>query len=272
MFIFIAILIAFVVIFLFFKTKTPKVSAQCLVTGAVKSGKSLFALHLAMSELRKRRIKVAVYNFFARIFRKPLKPRPLLYSTVPLKTDYVPVTKELILREERFVYGSVIYAPECSLIANSMDYNDSSLNERFTLFCKLIGHSTKGGLVVWDTQSIADNHYALKRCISEYFYIHHSVTWLPFFVLSYVRELRYSEDGSEINTYQSDLEDTLKCVWIPKKLFKIYDRYCYSIFTDGKPVQNQVVHGKNLPDLKARKIISFHKYKSLDKFIEGDKK
>jgi len=251
-----------VVIVLTRKFKKPKISCMALVTGGVKAGKSTFSCALALSKYKSQVRKVRFANFFRRIFRKELLEKPLLYSNVPLKCEYVPLTDDLLLRKQRFVYRSVIYAQEASLIADSQLIKNLDINQRLLLFNKLIGHETKGGYLIYDTQCINDNHYSVKRCISEYFYVHDTVKWIPFILLCHVRELRYSDDGQEINVYEGDVEESMRTVLIFKRTWKMFDAYCYSVLTDHLPVASDVVEGRELSDLKAHKIVSFRKYKN----------
>lgn len=244
------------------KFKKPKIACVALVTGGVKAGKSTFSLALALSKYKSQVRKVKFANFFRRLFRREPLEKPLLYSNVPLACDYVPLTDDLLLRKQRFVYRSVIYAQEASLIADSQLIKNLDINQRLLLFNKLIGHETKGGYLIYDTQSINDNHYAVKRCLSEFFYVHDTIKFLPFVLLVHVRELRYSDDSQELNIYDSDIEDSLKTVMISKRVWKKFDAYCYSVLTDHLPAANNVVNGKQLPDLKARKIVSFRNYKN----------
>lgn len=244
------------------KFKKPKISCMALVTGGVKAGKSTFSCALALSKYKSQVRKVRFANFFRRIFRKELFEKPLLYSNVPLKCEYVPLTDDLLLRQQRFVYRSVIYAQEASLIADSQLIKNLDINQRLLLFNKLIGHETKGGYLIYDTQSINDNHYSIKRCISEYFYIHDTIKWIPFVLLCHVRELRYSDDGQEINVYEGDVEESMRTVLVSKRIWKMFDAYCYSVLTDHLPVASDVVEGRELSDLKARKVVSFRKYKN----------
>ena len=251
-----------VVIVLTRKFKKPKISCMALVTGGVKAGKSTFSCALALSKYKSQVRKVRFANFFRRIFRKELFEKPLLYSNVPLNCEYVPLTDDLLLRKQRFVYRSVIYAQEASLIADSQLIKNLDINQRLLLFNKLIGHETKGGYLIYDTQCINDNHYSVKRCISEYFYIHDTVKWIPFILLCHVRELRYSDDGQEINVYEGDVEESMRTVLVSKRVWKMFDAYCYSVLTDHLPVASEVVEGRKLLDLKAHKIVSFRKYKN----------
>lgn len=269
------ILIALVVLVVWFMwtMKVPKYGNLVLTTGGVKTGKTMLSVYFAYKAHQKAKMKVRIQNFIIKLFRlkKPLKETPLLYSNIPLKCPHVPLTDDLLKRKARFAYGSVIYICESSLVADSMAYKDDFTNEQLLLLNKLIAHETKGGYMFYDTQAINDNHYAVKRCLSTYFYIHHSIKWVPFFVIMYVRELKYSDDNSAVNTFESDVEDSLQRIVVPKKVWKMYDCYCYSILTDHLPVVNNVVE---TDDLKAREILSFKKFKNLYGIsaVEGDKK
>lgn len=256
------IIIGVIILFFWLKHlfKLPKIGATAMFTGAPKTGKSTIAIATAFSELRKRRFKTWIYNIFN---RKNKKEMPLLYSNIPLKSKYyVPITKNLILRKEKFVYNSVIYLGEFSLVADSMEFKDKELNERLQLFCKLIGHETKGGCLITDTQCIADCHYAMKRVTGQYFYIHHTlnIPLLPFLIM-YVREQQYSEDNSTITARSEDNEEDLKRVLILKSVWKKFDCYCYSIFTDDLNTNKET---EEIESYKATKIVSFKKWLTLD--------
>lgn len=234
--------------------KLPKVGSLALVSGGVKAGKTTFGVALAIREYRSRVRSVKINNFFRKLFKKPLRELPLLYSNIPLKMQYVPLTKDLLMRRCRFVYGSVIYVSECSLVADSQLVKNPILNEDLLYFNKLIGHETKGGCIIYDTQSVADCHYSIKRCLSEYFYVHHMVKWIPFFLVAYVQECRYSEDNSTISVSTDDIELHLRKVIIRKSVWKKFDCYCYSLLTDNLPVTDNVTIAE---DLKCGNIVSF---------------
>lgn len=270
------ILVVLVVLFLWHKLmskfKVTKIGALALVTGGVKTGKSTLSVAMVRSEYKARTRKIKFKNFFRKLFNKPLIDLPLIYSNVPLGLPYVPLTDDLLLRKKRFVYGSVIYVQEASLVADSQLIRDMDINERLMLFNKLIGHETKGGVIIYDTQCIGDVHYSLKRCVSNYFYIHHLVKWIPFILIARVQECRYSDDGTTITVSTEDVENTLKSVIIRKKNWRYFDCYCYSVLTDDLPVENDVIYNNiNTLDLKARKILSFRKLKKEGK-IEDEKK
>jgi hypothetical protein len=163
-------LLVFFAIKFFIKFKTPKLNSLVMVTGGVKCGKSTLSVHMAITTFKRNLFKVKFKNFFRKLFKKPLQELPLLYSNVPLAINYVPVTRDMLMRKERFVYGSVVYIQEASLLADSQLIKDKDLNNQLLLFFKLFGHESKGGTCILDTQCIGDVHYSIKRSISEYFY------------------------------------------------------------------------------------------------------
>ncbi len=254
--------------FIFYKIskhfKVPKIACVSLTTGGVKSGKSTFSVYLAISTYKRIHRRWKVRKVFQTLFNKPIDEEPLLYSNIPLSVPYVPITLELLQRKIRPRYGSVAYVNEASLLCDQMLYKDDELSERLTLFNKLFGHETCGGYLVYDTQCIGDVHYAVKRSLSNYFYVHHLEKRIPFFLVAKVREERYSDDmGTITNTYSEDVEENLKTVIIPKSVWKKFDAYCFSVLTDSLPVSDSVIKGTT--DLKARVIVSFRKFKTLQK-------
>ena len=264
--IFIFILAVVIICFVGYKMRIPKCGNMILVTGGVKTGKTTLSVHLVKRIWKKQKTKAKISNailfclrWIPKFRKKQYKPMPLIYSNIPLSIPYVPLTKDMLERNERFVYGSVIYCCEASLIADSMCFKDAYVNEQLLLFNKLIAHETRGGYIIYDTQSIADNHFAVKRCLSSYFYIHHAIK-IPFFVLMYVRELKFSEDNSAVNTFEDDASENLELVIVPKKVWKLFDCYCYSALTDHLPVADKPVKAKSL---KAKNIVSFKNFKKL---------
>ena len=261
----ILILAVVAIIFIIKLFKVPKIGCIGMVTGGVKCGKSMLSVWLAKRKYKSQVRKWKIRCFFRKIFarKKPLPEKPLLYSNVKLAgVPYTLLTT--VTRKVRPAYGSVVYIQEASLLADSMAFKDMEVNERMLLFNKLFGHETHGGYLIYDTQSIQDNHYAVKRCINSYFWIHHNVK-LPFFVLLFVREFFYSEDNSTVNTV-----DSLKMIIIPKRVWKMYDAYCYSAFTDDLPVEKKErftpIKLFKKADLKTRKIITLKKFKTIEEY------
>lgn len=252
--------------------KIPKVGNMILITGGIKTGKSTLSVHMVNRLYTRQLIKFYIKGFLLRVVKflkikkfknVPLPEKPLIYSNIPLKRDYVPLTNDLLLRKTRFVYGSVVYVCESSLFCDSQSFKNDEVNERMLLLNKLFAHETKGGFLVYDTQSISDNHYAVKRTLSTYLHIHHTIK-IPFFCLMWLQELHYSEDGSRINTFDDDAENKLQLIIVPKSVWKQFDCYCYSVLTDKLKVDNNVVKKSKVKSLKAKKIISVKKFKTIE--------
>lgn len=244
------------------KFKVPKVGCIALVTGGVKTGKSTFAVNLAIKLYKRVHRAWRVLSIVRKLFHLELEEEPLLYSNIPLAVPYVELTEDIIMRRKRLRYKSVVYVNEASLLADKNSFKDLEQDERIMLFNKLFGHETKGGNIIYDTQAIVDLNCNIRRCLSDYFYIHHLEKRFPFVLCAKVREERYSEDGSVINSYNDDVEDCLKKVLISKKVWKKFDAYCFSSLTDNLPVEDKVVC-RDKDDLKVRDIVSFHKFKTI---------
>jgi hypothetical protein len=260
--------------------KVIKTNCVLLVTGAPKTGKSLLDIYITTKKYKSNLKKVKFQNLLRRILGKEEKPLPHLYSNIPLKIKgYKPLLKEHLTRNYKFEDYSVIYLGEFSLVANSTlgtkrgtkdGVNYDLINEQLLLFTKLIGHEIKGGYMAMDTQVIADCHYAAKRCLSNYFYIHHSMN-IPFFKILWVKECLYSDDTSTTQAQTTDLEDGLQWLIIPKrKYYKMYDYRCYSILTDNLPLSPD--YNEIPTDLKAREIVSFTDYQEIKNFKEREQK
>lgn len=255
----ICLLIVLGILFIWFKFfKVPKFGNLILVTGGVKSGKTLLSLHLARKRYKMVLLKTKIANFFRKLFKKPLIDLPLFYSSIPVGFDYVPIDKDILTLKKRVVWNSVMFVDEASLFADSQLIKDMFVNNGLLLFNKLCAHFGLSCLV-YNTQCISDVHYSIKRSLSNYFYVHHSRKCLILpFVVMYVQEYRYSDDGSVISVSgNKDLEETLKRVIVPKKIFKLYDSRCYrKIIQDLQPSYKVIKMSKN-SNLTCDEIISF---------------
>ena len=75
-----------------------------------------------------------------------------------------------------------------------------------------------------------------------------------------------------MNTFDDDVEKTLQLVIIPKRVWKLFDCYCYSVLTDDLPVVDQTVDVELLQDKKARRIVSFREYQSIPaKYLDNER-
>ena len=261
------LLVIGIILFVIFKKhfKVPKFGSLCVTTGGLKTGKSTFSLHLAKQTYKRNLRSVKIENFFRKLFSKPLVEEPLFYTTIPVNFPHVRLTLELIERKKRFAYKSVVWIDEATLLADSQLYKDANLNAQLLEFCKLFGHETKGGCLFFTSHCLTELHIAMRRASSEYFYVHSMLKWIPFFLIATIREERYSEDGTSVNVYNEDVENCLRRVIVPKKIWKDFDCYCYSVLTDHLPVENTIID--KVDTLKADYVVSFnplHRYEKKD--------
>lgn len=239
------------------KFKVPKVGAVALVTGAVKSGKSTFSFILAYRNFKKRHRRW----YFRKIIFRANEEEPLFYSNIPVKIKhYVPLSLDMIRRKTRLNYGSVTWLDEASLIADSQLWKDQLINEEIQLFMKLYGHETKGGILIYNTQSYQDLHYGFARCTSQIFFVHHTTGWLPFLGISKVRELVANVNDNTINVVDKDLEEDLLPFWFLKTVYKKFDCYAFSYLTDDLPREDNQIDNTLCNDLKAKSIVSFRNF------------
>ena len=256
----IILLVIFFILFIKLKFKRLKVPSVLLITGTIGGGKTSFAVHQSIKLHKREHFKWAIKKFFGK-----LEEEPLLYSNIPLKYKYyVPLVKDEILRNKRFAFKSVILWSEASLILDSQNYKNEDINANASLFIKLIRHSTHGGYLICETQGISDLHYSIKRVLTNYLYIHRCVKWIPFILIFKVREMAYSYDNQGVmNVYNSDLEDTSKTLIVSKSIWKKYDTYTFSKFTDSLDYDFVLLSKSDLEklDLKSDDIVSFNNLK-----------
>lgn len=230
-----------------------------LITGGIKTGKSTLSVYLAIRKYKRNHLIWKIKKTFCKIFNKKIPEEPLFYSNIPLKIPYVDISNNLLMRKKRFNYKSIAYICEASLIADSQLIKNQDINENLLLFNKLFAHETRGGSIFYDTQSIADCHYSIKRALSSYIDIHHTFKWIPFILLMWTKERTYSEDNSIVNTVDKDPEEELKLIIVPKNVWKKFDCYCYSSFTDELPIENEK---KIAISLKVDELVSFREFKN----------
>lgn len=248
------VLIAVIVLYFVYRKnfKILKVPSVCLITGGVKTGKSLLSVNLAIKDYKKRH---RIWWWLTHVFKKDME-EPLFYTNVEIRfksikrnkdgeyirthhldKNIVQVNLDHLMRIKRFNYKSIIYIQESSLMSDNMDWKDEGKNVELSLFNKLIAHETRGGKLYYDTQSPLDNHYSMKRVCSTYFFIQKNLNLLLFHVL-YIREMINTENG--VNNFTDDVETTTRKVLIPFWYHWKYNRYEFSYLTDDLEKDNKV--------------------------------
>lgn len=265
------ILLAVVVVWLIYNHNFKNIvtNCVCLLTGAPKTGKDLLQNDLAV--LKYKRVHI-VWWWLTKVFHQK-REEPLFYCNYDfsfgcrevyfnsknkiwrffhgrtwkphrLDKNIRKMTLKCLLREERFAFKSVCSITEATLVADNMlsvgkGEELQKLNTELTCFFKLFGHETHGGFIYLNTQNLQDVHYAVKRVCSSFFYIQKRKRFLWWDIL-YLREMVNSDMGA-MNNFASDVDKTmLKYLVWRKRVYKRYDCYEFSKFTDHLPVADSV--------------------------------
>lgn len=247
--------------------KVLKIKNIVFVDGALGTGKSFFSVALAVrlykKQLRIWKLKKFLFPILGVAFKRFQNVRlekPRLYSNINLRNvEFVHLNRDLMFRQQRFAYKSVVLIDEFSLMADQFTYKDREMSERLSLFFKLFRHETMGGYCVINSQSTSDLHYSLKYVLSDYLYIHHKSKF-PFVTALCCQEMAYCGDAngmSVMNVRDRDVEESCKTMLVLNKYYKYYDSYCYSIFTDSCPVYKISDFHKKGENIKDENLVTF---------------
>ena len=226
------ILIVLIIIY----SRAPYIGCLTLITGALKSGKTLMGLRCALRKYKMARLIWKLKCRWRRLIKQKEPEEPLFYTNIAVAgVHFVPVTLDILYRRVRVAHKSVMFLSETSLIADSMTVRDALLNEEINTFFKLYGHESHGGKCIIETQNVLDNHYAIKRCLTFYYNIDANFT-LPFFKLVRFYKVFYSDDDTVRNVVSLNSKVDYSYMLIPKSMFTRYDSYTYSWLTDDLPL------------------------------------
>lgn len=278
-FIVIIIVILVLLLILFRRSKRFYFDNVVMLNGSIGSGKTSTGVKIAFNSInkahsiwwRKKYIYSKIFKFkYNKYALQELEEEPLLYSNIPLKHRlYTPLTTDILKRQKRCHYKSVIFIDESSLLATSLDYKDKELSESLTLFLKLVRHSLHGSYrnllgsypnLIITTQSKNDNHFAFDRTLNQVLYIFKSIN-IPFFKVVWARDLLLID--SVLNNFDDDIKQSFSIRWflVPKSIFKKYNSYCYSFLSDQF---EKIGSPKTITNLHKRfEIPTFHSWREI---------
>lgn len=204
---FLYIILAIALIWLFVKPYVIKHDTVSLYTGSLGSGKTLVGVSDALRMLRKNRIKVFWHN----LWHKDKKPKPMLYSSIPIqiskKEKSLDLKTEHILMTERITEKSVVFIDEVSLFLNSFETvitnnNVKTVEEMATLF----RHYTKGGFLIMTTQNTSKCNYVIRYCCNECFNLSNfnTIPIIHFVYWHKIRHITLTDDVKTIEEGQSE--------------------------------------------------------------------
>ena len=259
---FIIIVIGLIILLFYLRKKFKRLVLPnvFLVDGAPKTGKSALSLTLAHRIYMKNCFKWFIGKGFYwlryhNLTNYPLKP--MFYTNIPVGFTHNPLTKEIIYFKVKVPPKSVIFIDEASLFADSQLIKDRRLNTQLTLFCKMIGHVTRGGSMILNSQQCSDLHYSFKRILGRYLYIYQTYKF-PIVSVSQVREMMYSDDTSIVNDINEDAELSMRKIFFFNGVYKRYDCFCYYNLVKDKDTQVDYGFKFDRKDLSVQELVSFN--------------
>lgn len=223
----ILILVLIVVAIFLIVTYTIKYDTIIAFTGGLGSGKSFLSCKYAIKLLRKNRFKVWLYNLF---HRKNKRPRPLLYSSIPVKISGKEWANELLpehcLLTQSVVERSIVFIDEVGAFASQFDFNLPNVRDNFNEFVRLFRHYTKGGYLVVNDQCSENINLYIRRRINTVYNLMRFKVWFKLVWTVRVRNISISEEIKTVEEEDTEDNTTLMIGLMP--LFKRYDTYCYS--------------------------------------------
>lgn len=242
------------------KLKMLVLPCVTFVSGAPKTGKTALSLYLARKKYVGNLIKWHLGKPIFWLFKHSLKDyplKPMFYSNIPVSFLHNPITADIIFMRHKVPKKSVFFFDEASLLADSQLFKDGKLNMDLLMFFKTIGHTTYGGACFLNSQVIGDCHYAIKRVLGSYLYIHHTATF-PLISICKVREMVFSDDGQVGNQVTEDLDLSMRNVLILNRVFKWYDKFGLSTLVDDKPYEVDYNFKFDKKQLKVYYVVSFN--------------
>ena len=261
-----------IIAFIAFKYLTREIDTGkiLLITGALKTGKSV----CSFAQAKRTYEKSLCEYYFKRIFDRTLE-KPILYcniqSNFPKRYRVCWLKDDHLRRNVKLAWGCTVLIDEASLIARSTDAKDKSIEDALVDFIKLFAHECNGKLIL-NTQALSDCHFAIKRCIQDYLYIEKKI-YTPFGYLMMVGYYRNSVvDGTgDVNSSVAGLSplrltkglknnDTVsnrEWILVPMKTFTYFSSTTYSGLTDHLPMDNQ--EQERTLNLKTYKVMSLRK-------------
>ena len=217
-------------------------------TGGLGSGKSFLSVKTALKLLKRKRREVRWHNFW----HKQKKPRPLLYSSIPIKIsrkeNSTLLTGEHLTLQQHLVLNSVVLLDEVGGFCSQFDYRVDN-SEMFEEFVRFFRHYVQGYLVVND-QCSENIVLQVRRRLNTVYNL--MCFRKRFFGLFYTVKVRNISVSEEIKTIEEEnTEDNMRTLLGLMPWTRHYDTHCYSERYNYVPIEKDVEHVK----MKTNKII-----------------
>ncbi len=235
MVVFIILVVLAILFFIIFRPMFQKPDTCVLYVGGLGTGKSIVSVGMGKKLLRRNRFRVWLYNLFHR--RNP-RPRPLLYSNIPIRIsrkEWSVVLDDLTpVLAYKVIPRSVVFFDEVSLWLDQMTVkpkNAESIEEFFTLF----RHYTKGGYLVLNTQNTSKVNFHIRYCLNRAYHLAEFRKFWHFYKVK-CRDLSLIDDEKSVNL--GSLTDNYRTLFGFIPFRRVYDTYCYSERVSQTPLQS----------------------------------
>lgn len=230
---FFIICIALVILYFILKPYVMRTDTAILFVGGLGSGKSLISVKKSLQLLRKNRLKVKFYN----LFHKVKRPRPLLYSTIPVrisKNEFsTPLDDLTPVLAKKVIPRSVVFLDEVSLWLSQMEIKPKNA-ESISEFCTLFRHYSLGGYIVMNTQNTSKVNYNIRYSLNRAYHLAEFRRLWRFYWVK-IRDLSLIDDEKSVN--MTTLTESYRNLFGFIPFRKMYDTYCYSDRVSSTPVQ-----------------------------------
>lgn len=201
-------------------------------TGGLGSGKTLWSVTIATSEIVKARIRWWVYK----VFRGDKTAPPQLYSSIPVRwlggMSRV-LTPDHLLLQTPIEQGSVVLIDEIGGFCSQFDYKIKNV-EYFDDFIRYFRHYIGGKIIVND-QCSENILLQVRRRINTVYNLQRCKTWgIPFgkkfFASVRVRNITISEEIKTIEEGHTEEDHQLALIVLPWR--RAYATRCYKVRYD----------------------------------------
>lgn len=208
-------------------------------TGGLGAGKSFMSVKKARELLKRQRRRVWWHNLGKPKSKR--KPRPMLYSSIPVKVSRkewaLVLTPEHLLLQRKIIRGSVVLIDEIGGFCSQFDYRVAN-SEVWDEFVRYFRHYVQGYLVCND-QCSENIVLQVRRRLNT---VYNMMGFRKFLFVYWVR-VRNITVSEEIKTVEEqNAEDNMRLLIGLMPLFRAYDSHCYSVRYDTVPAMEEAPH------------------------------
>src|SRR5574344_1625425 len=241
------VLLALLVVYFVYKFLAPyfvRIDNVFFVSGAPGTGKALLCSDYAIKRWKGAMRRWRFASFASKITRKPCKfEKPAFYSSIPvllarevkigkkvIKPVVVskPLTKEILLLQERLPNGSIVYISDINRFVNQWSYKLANVQKNIAEFISEFRQYTKGGYFIANCQQSDQVAKEIRNCFGSCINLLHHHNFL-FVHWSEMRRISLSENMTAIETKNNDDKNTNRSniFMLVSPFLRRYDTFAY---------------------------------------------